>query len=187
MKTFRNSWSPLEIHWNRFFFLCGLPESKKYIMIMGVMDCFSGVIHLIPFNEPPSAEETTKAFIKKKKKKKKKNIKKKKKKKKKNIIQTTWFTWKIYTEWRKFTIYYWKLWFELMEKKKNLGFNQKLPLLIIMKQLDGENVVVVIHWTILKILFKYFFFFFFPWWLDWMTTSCKIFFYNNAINESTKT
>jgi len=39
---------------------------------MGVMDCFSGVIHLIPFNEPPSAEETTKAFIKKKKKKKKK-------------------------------------------------------------------------------------------------------------------
>jgi len=42
-------------------------------MIMGVMDRFSGVIHLIPFNEPPSAEETTKAFIKKKKKKKKKN------------------------------------------------------------------------------------------------------------------
>jgi len=41
-------------------------------MIMGVMDRFSGVIHLIPFNEPPSAEETTKAFIKKKKKKKKK-------------------------------------------------------------------------------------------------------------------
>ena len=40
---------------------------------MGVMDCFSGVIHLIPFNEPPSAEETTKAFIKKKKKKKKKH------------------------------------------------------------------------------------------------------------------
>jgi len=44
-------------------------------MIMGVMDRFSGVIHLIPFNEPPSAEETTKAFIKKRKKKKKKKKK----------------------------------------------------------------------------------------------------------------
>ena len=52
-------WKSIEID-----FLCGLPESKKFTVIMVVVDRFSKMIHLIPFKEIPSAEETAKAFIK---------------------------------------------------------------------------------------------------------------------------
>ncbi len=52
-------WKSIEID-----FLCGLPESKKYTVIMVVVDRFSKMIHLIPFKEIPNAEETAKAFIK---------------------------------------------------------------------------------------------------------------------------
>ena len=52
-------WRSIEID-----FLCGLPESKKYTVIMVVVDRFSKMIHLIPFKEIPTAEETAKAFLK---------------------------------------------------------------------------------------------------------------------------
>ena len=52
-------WKSIELD-----FLCGLPESKKYTVIMVVVDRFSKMIHLIPFKEIPNAEQTAKAFIK---------------------------------------------------------------------------------------------------------------------------
>ena len=52
-------WRSIEID-----FLCGLPESKKYTVIMVVVDRFSKMIHLVPFKDIPTAEETAKAFIK---------------------------------------------------------------------------------------------------------------------------
>ena len=52
-------WRSIEID-----FLCGLPESKKYTVIMVVVDRFSKMIHLIPFKNIPTAEETAEAFLK---------------------------------------------------------------------------------------------------------------------------
>ena len=52
-------WRSIEID-----FLCGLPESKKYTVIMVVVDRFSKMIHLIPFKIIPTAEETAEAFLK---------------------------------------------------------------------------------------------------------------------------
>ncbi len=52
-------WRSLEID-----FLCGLPKSKGYSVIMVVVDRFSKMIHLIPFKEIPNSKQTAKAFLK---------------------------------------------------------------------------------------------------------------------------
>jgi len=52
-------WKSIEID-----FLCGLPEFKKFTVIMVIVDRFSKIINHIPFKEIPSAEETDKAFLK---------------------------------------------------------------------------------------------------------------------------
>ena len=44
-------------------FLCGLPDSKGYTVIMVVVDRFSKMIHLIPFKQIPDAKQTAKAFM----------------------------------------------------------------------------------------------------------------------------
>jgi len=51
-------WKSIEID-----FLCGLPYSKGYTVIMVVVDRFSKMIHLIPFKQIPDAKQTAKAFI----------------------------------------------------------------------------------------------------------------------------
>jgi len=52
-------WKSIEID-----FLCGLPPSKGFTVIMVVVDRFSKMIHLIPFKDIPNATQTAKAFIK---------------------------------------------------------------------------------------------------------------------------
>ena len=51
-------WKSIEID-----FLCGLPPSKGYTVIMVVVDRFSKMIHLVPFKDIPNAAQTAKAFI----------------------------------------------------------------------------------------------------------------------------
>ena len=45
-------------------FLCGLPPSKGFTVIVVVVDRFSKMVHLIPFKDIPNASQTAKAFIK---------------------------------------------------------------------------------------------------------------------------
>ncbi len=52
-------WKSIEID-----FLCGLPPSKGYTVLMVVVDRFSKMIHLIPFKKIPDAKETADAFLK---------------------------------------------------------------------------------------------------------------------------
>lgn len=51
-------WRSIEID-----FLCGLPNSHNYTVIMVVVDRFSKMIHLIPFEDIPDAKKTAKAFL----------------------------------------------------------------------------------------------------------------------------
>ena len=44
-------------------FLCGLPDSKEYTLIMVIVDRFSKMIHFIPFKQIPDAKQTAKAFM----------------------------------------------------------------------------------------------------------------------------
>jgi len=51
-------WKSIEID-----FLCGLPPSKGFTVIMIVVDRFSKMIHLVPFKDIPNATQKAKAFI----------------------------------------------------------------------------------------------------------------------------
>ena len=58
LDTPERPWKSIEID-----FLCGLPDSKGYTVIMVVVDRFSKMIHLIPFKQIPDAKQTAKAFM----------------------------------------------------------------------------------------------------------------------------
>ena len=58
LETPERPWKSIEID-----FLCGLPPSKGYTVLMVVVDRFSKMIHLIPFKQIPDAKQTAKAFI----------------------------------------------------------------------------------------------------------------------------
>jgi len=58
LETPDRPWRSIEID-----FLCGLPKSKGYSVIMVVADRFSKMIHLIPFKNLPNAKQTAKAFL----------------------------------------------------------------------------------------------------------------------------
>ena len=58
LETPDRPWKSIEID-----FLCGLPISKGYTVIMVVVDRFSKMIHLIPFKQIPNAKQTAKAFL----------------------------------------------------------------------------------------------------------------------------
>ena len=58
LETPDKPWNSIEID-----FLCGLPPSKGYTVIMVVVDRFSKMIHLIPFKQIPDAKQTAKAFM----------------------------------------------------------------------------------------------------------------------------
>ena len=51
-------WRSIEID-----FLCGLPRSRGYSVLMVIVDRFSKMIHLIPFRYVPNAQQTAKAFL----------------------------------------------------------------------------------------------------------------------------
>ncbi len=58
LETPERPWKSIEID-----FLCGLPPSKGYTVLMVVVDRFSKMIHLIPFKQIPDAKQTAKAFV----------------------------------------------------------------------------------------------------------------------------
>jgi len=58
LETPDRPWKSIEVD-----FLCGLPDSKGYTVIMVVVDRFSKMIHLIPFKQIPDAKQTAKAFM----------------------------------------------------------------------------------------------------------------------------
>ncbi len=58
LETPKQPWESIEID-----FLCGLPESKGYTVIMVVVDRLTKMIHLIPFKDIPTTEETAKEFL----------------------------------------------------------------------------------------------------------------------------
>lgn len=58
LETPDRPWRSIEID-----FLCGLPNSNNYSVIMVVVDRFSKMIHLIPFKDIPDAKSTAKAFL----------------------------------------------------------------------------------------------------------------------------
>ena len=58
LETPSRPWDSIEID-----FLCGLPSSKGYTVIMVVVDRFSKMIHLIPFKQIPDAKQTAEAFM----------------------------------------------------------------------------------------------------------------------------
>jgi len=51
-------WKSIEID-----FLCGLPPSKGFTVIMVVVDRFSKMIHLVPFKDIPNASQTAKLLL----------------------------------------------------------------------------------------------------------------------------
>ena len=51
-------WKSIEID-----FLCGLPNSRGYTIIMVIVDRFSKMIHLKPFRDLPNTKRTAKAFM----------------------------------------------------------------------------------------------------------------------------
>jgi len=53
------SWKSIEID-----FLCSLPNSKGYTVLMVVVDRFFIMIHLVPFKQIPDTKQAAKAFIK---------------------------------------------------------------------------------------------------------------------------
>jgi len=58
LDTPEGPWKSIEID-----FLCGLPDSKGYTVIMVVVDRFSIMIHLIPFKQIPNTKQTAKTFM----------------------------------------------------------------------------------------------------------------------------
>ena len=55
----KRPWKSIEMD-----FLCGLPHSKGFKVIMVVVDRFSKMVHFIPFKDIPNASQTAKDFIK---------------------------------------------------------------------------------------------------------------------------
>jgi len=58
LDTPERPWKSIEID-----FLCGLPDSIGYTVIMVIVDRFSKMIHLIPFKQIPDAKQAAKAFM----------------------------------------------------------------------------------------------------------------------------
>ena len=145
-------WKSIEID-----FLCGLPESKKYTVVMVVVDRFSKMIHLIPFKEIPTAEETAKAFIK-------------------HIFRLHGLPEDIYTD--RGTQFTSALWLELTEK---LWIQPKIA------TTDHHETVGQVERCnsfIEQYLRCYSRAFFHDDWVEWLHLA--EFVYNNTINESTK-
>ena len=145
-------WRSIEID-----FLCGLPESKKYTVIMVVVDRFSKMIHLIPFKNIPNAEETADAFLK-------------------HIFRINGLPQDIYTDrGSQFTS---ALWIQLMEK---------LRIRIKIATTDHHETVGQVERCnsfVEQYLRCYSRAFFHTDWVDWLHLA--EFVYNNSVHESTK-
>lgn len=145
-------WKSIEID-----FLCGLPESKKYSVIMVVVDRFSKMIHLIPFKEIPSAQETAKAFLK-------------------NIFKLHGLPVDIYTDrGSQFTS---ALWIEIMEKLR------VTPKIATTDHHETVGQVERCNSFIEQYLRCYSRTFFHDDWAEWLHLA--EFVYNNTVHESTK-
>ena len=145
-------WKSIEID-----FLCGLPESKKFTVIMVVVDRFSKMIHLIPFKEIPSAEESAKAFLK-------------------NIFKLHGLPVDIYTDrGSQFTS---ALWIEIMEKLR------VKPRIATTDHHETVGQVERCNSFIEQYLRCYSRTFFHDDWSEWLHLA--EFVYNNTVHESTK-
>jgi len=58
LETPHRPWYSIEID-----FLCGLPDSNGYTVLMVVVDRFSKMFHLIPFKQIPDTKQTADAFL----------------------------------------------------------------------------------------------------------------------------
>ena len=145
-------WKSIEID-----FLCGLPSSRGYTVIMVVVDRFSKMIHLIPFKKIPDAKETAKAFME-------------------NIYRLHGLPKDIYTDrGSQFTS---TLWQELMEM---------LGVKTIIATTDHHETVGQVERSnafIEQYLRCYSRAYYHDDWIDWIYLA--EFAYNNSINESTK-
>jgi len=145
-------WKSIEID-----FLCGLPEFKKFTVIMVVVDRFSKMIHLIPFKEISSAEETAKALLK-------------------NIFKLHGLPVDIYTDrGSQFTS---ALWIEIMEKLR------VKPRIATTDHHETVGQVERCNSFIEQYLRCYSRTFFHDDWSEWLHLA--EFVYNNTVHESTK-
>jgi len=152
LDTPERPWKSIEID-----FLCGLPDSKGYTVIMVVVDRFSKMIHLIPFKQIPDAKQTAKAFMN-------------------NIFKLHGLPQDIYTDrGSQFTSALWNEFMHLLKIKNNITTTY-----------HHETVGQVIRCNsfIEQYLRAYSRAYYHDDWVDWIYRA--EFAYNNSVNESTK-
>ena len=152
LETPDRPWKSIEID-----FLCGLPDSKGYTVIMVVVDRFSKMIHLIPFKQIPNASQTAKAFLQ-------------------YIYRLHGLPYDIYTDrGSQFTSELWNEFLELLYIKPKIATTDHHETV---GQVERCNSFIEQY---LRCYSKSFYH---DDWVDWLPLA--EFAYNNAVNESTK-
>ena len=152
LDTPERPWKSIEID-----FLCGLPDSKGYTVIMVVVDRFSKMIHLIPFKQIPDAKQTAKAFMN-------------------NIFKLHGLPQDIYTDrGSQFTSALWNEFMHLLKIKNNIATTDHHETV---GQVERCNSFIE------QYLRAYSRAYYHDDWIDWIYLA--EFAYNNSVNESTK-